>query len=210
MNAPKPYLGLSTEQKIEFSKKYMQELKTTLDLLSQEEIGGVLETLEKAFLNGKKIFIAWNWWSAATASHMASDLQKTTLWKQPQTKTDIFKFKAIALSDNIPVMTARGNDEGFDYIFSEQLKILWDTWDVLVIITGSGNSKNIIQVIESAKMMWITTIGFLWFDGGKAKPMLDQSILVPSNKYWPIEDIHMILDHLITWYFQQQINKAFE
>gem|GEM_PF-4370932 len=58
MNAPKPYLGLSTEQKIEFSKKYMQELKTTLDLLSQEEIGGVLETLEKAFLNGKKIFIA--------------------------------------------------------------------------------------------------------------------------------------------------------
>jgi len=114
------------------------------------------------------------------------------------------------LSDNIPVMTAWGNDEGFEYIFSEQLQVLWESWDVLVIITGSGNSKNILQVIATAKNIGIKTIGFLWFDGGKAKPMLDQSILVPSNKYWPIEDIHMILDHLITWYFQQQINKTFE
>lgn len=210
MNSPKTYSWLSTEQKIDFSKNYLQELKTTLDLLSQEEIGTVLETLERAFMDGKKIFITGNGWSAATASHMASDLQKTTLWKQPQTKNSIFKFKAIALSDNIPVMTARGNDEWYEYIFSEQLKILGEKGDVLVIITGSWNSKNILQVIASAKDMWITTIGFLWFDGGKAKPMLDQSILVPSNKYWPIEDIHMILDHLITWYFQQQINKTFE
>ena len=204
------YTPLSLLEKISFSKGYIEELKKILDLLNQEEIGAVLETLEKAFLGGKKIFIAWNWWSAATASHMASDLQKTTLWKQPQTKNDIFRFKAISLSDNVPIMTARGNDEGFDYIFSEQLKVLWEKWDVLVIITWSGNSKNILQVIASAKNMWITTIGFLWFDGGKAKPMLDQSILVPSNKYWPIEDIHMILDHLITWYFQQQVNKSFE
>ena len=187
------YTPLSLLEKISFSKGYIEELKKILDLLNQEEIGAVLETLEKAFLGGKKIFIAWNWWSAATASHMASDLQKTTLWKQPQTKNDIFRFKAISLSDNVPIMTARGNDEGFDYIFSEQLKVLWEKWDVLVIITWSGNSKNILQVIASAKNMWITTIGFLWFDGGKAKPMLDQSILVPSNKYWPIEDIHMII-----------------
>lgn len=210
MNAPKPYIWLSSDQKIDFSKSYLQELKTTLDLLSQEEISAVLETLEQVFLAGKKIYIAWNGGSAATASHMASDLQKTTLWKQPQTKNDIFKFKAISLSDNIPVMTAWGNDEWFDYIFSEQLKVLWEQWDVLVIITGSGNSKNILQVIETAKNIGIKTIGFLWFDGGKAKSMLDQSILVPSNKYGPIEDIHMILDHLITWYFQQQINKTFE
>lgn len=204
------YSWLSHEQKIFFSKKYIEELKLTLALLNHEEICSVLKTIEQAFLDWKKIFITWNGWSAATASHMASDLQKTTLWKHPQTKTDVFKFKTIALSDNIPVMTAWGNDEGFEYIFSEQLKVLWEQWDILIIITGSWNSKNIIQVIESAKNMWIKTIGFLGFDGGKAKSIIDQSILVPSNKYWPIEDIHMILDHLITWYFQQQINKIFE
>lgn len=210
MNTSKSYLWLSLDQKSVFSKWYIDELKKTLDLLDHEEIVSVLQTLEQIFLDGKKIFITWNGWSAATASHMASDLQKTTLGKQPQTKNDIYKFKAIALSDNIPVMTAWGNDEWYEYIFSEQLKILWEQWDVLVIITGSGNSKNILQVIDTAKTMWIKTIGFLWFDWGKAKSMLDQSILVPSNKYGPIEDIHMILDHLITWYFQQQVNKIFE
>ncbi len=210
MNTPKAYSWLSHEQKIDFSKGYIAELKATLDLLSQEEISTVLETIEQAFLDWKKIFITWNWWSSATASHMASDLQKTTLWKQPHTKNHIFKFKTIALSDNIPVMTAWGNDEGFEYIFSEQLKVLWEQWDILIVITGSWNSKNIIKIIEAAKDMWIKTIGFLGFDGGKAKSMLDQFILVPSNKFWPIEDIHMIMDHLITWYFQQQINKAFE
>lgn len=204
------YIPLSFADKISFSKGYIEELKKTLDLLDQKEIGTVLETLEKTFLDGKKIFIAWNGWSAATASHMASDLQKTTLGKQPQTKNDMFKFKAISLSDNIPVMTARGNDEWYEYIFSEQLKVLWEQWDVLVIITGSGNSKNILQIIDTAKSMGIKTIGFLWFDGGKVKPILDQFILVPSNKYGPIEDIHMILDHLITGYFQQQVSKSFK
>lgn len=210
MTTSKPYSWLSHEQKIDFSKRYIKELKSTLDLLSEEEISSVLETIEQAFLDGRKIFVTWNGWSAATASHMASDFQKTTLGKSPQTKNNIFKFKTIALSDNIPVMTAWGNDEWFEYIFSEQLKVLWEQWDILIIITGSWNSKNILQVISTAKIMWIKTIWFLWFDGGKAKSMLDQSILVPSNKYGPIEDIHMILDHLITWYFQQQINKTFE
>jgi len=210
MNTSKAYLWLSYEEKVTFSIWYIAQLQAILNSLNQEEISLVIETIENAFIEWKKIFIAWNWWSAATASHMTSDLQKTTLWKYPQTKNSIFKFKTISLSDNIPVMTARANDEGFEYIFSEQLKVLWEQWDVLIIITGSWNSQNILQVIDSAKTMWIKTIGFLWFDGGKAKPMLDQSILVECNIYWPIEDIHMILDHLITWYFQQQINKSFE
>ncbi len=203
-----PYVWLDMQQKIIFSQWYIENLKTILDLMNHADIARVIETLEKAFLEGKKIFVAGNGGSAATASHMASDLQKTTLGKHPQTKNDIFKFKTISLSDNIPVMTAWANDEGFDYIFSEQLKVLWESWDILVIITGSGNSQNILQVIDTAKNIGITTIGFLWFDGGKAKAILDQSILVPAHTYGPIEDIHMILDHLITNYFQQQIEKT--
>ena len=201
------YEALNKEWKLQFSRWYIENLKATLDLLNHEEIVWVIETIEKAFLDWKKIFIAWNWGSSATSSHMASDLQKTTLWKQPQTKNDKLKFKAISLSDNIPLMTAWWNDEGYEYIFSEQLKTLWEPWDILIIITWSWNSSNLIKAIEVAKENWIKTIWFLWFDWWKAKWMLDQSILVDSTDYWPIEDIHMVLVHLITRYFRKIINK---
>ena len=210
MTIPKTYVWLSADQKMDFSKKYLEEVKKNLDILNHEHIAKVLTVLEDAFLQGKKIFITGNGWSAATASHMASDLQKTTLGKQPHTKNHIYKFKALSLSDNIPVMTAWGNDEWFEHIFSQQLAVLWEHGDVIVIITWSGNSKNLLKTLEKAKEMGITTIGFLWFDWGKAKDMLDHHILVESTNYWPIEDIHMIMDHLITWYFQQQVNKTFE
>lgn len=200
------YQALDKEWKLKFSKWYIENLKATLDLLNHEEIVWIIETIEKAFLEWKKIFIAWNWWSSATSSHMAWDLQKTTLWKKPQTKNNQFKFKAISLSDNIPIMTARWNDEGYDYIFSEQLKTLWEQWDILIIITWSWNSSNLIKAIEIAKENWIKTIWFLGFDGWKAKLMLDQSIVVNSNDYWPIEDIHMALAHLITRYFKRLIS----
>ena len=206
MEQPKNYEWMDNLGKKDFSEWYIKELKSVLDLLDHDEIVWVISTIEKAFLEWKKIFIAWNWWSSATSSHMASDLQKTTLWKQPQTKNDNIKFKAISLSDNIPVMTARWNDEWYDYIFSEQLKTLWEEWDVLIIITWSWNSGNLIKAIEVAKENWIKTIWFLWFDWWKAKWMVDQSILVNSTNYWPIEDIHMILVHLITWYFKWIIN----
>ncbi len=210
MNISKPYTWLSIQQKVDFSKEYIEKIKKNLDILNHQDIAKVLNVIEEAFLHGKKIFITGNGGSAATASHMASDLQKTTLGKEPHHKNNIHKFKAISLSDNIPVMTAWGNDEWYEYIFSEQLVTLWEHWDVVIIITWSGNSKNLLKTIEKAKEMGITTIGFLWFDWGKAKDMLHHHILVSSTSYWPIEDIHMIFDHLITWYFQQQINKTFE
>ena len=200
------YQWLDNHGKKGFSEWYVQTLKSVLDSISHDEIAWVIETIENAFLQWKKIFIAWNGWSSTTASHMASDLQKTTLWKQPQTKNDKLKFKAISLSDNIPVMTAWWNDEWYDYIFSEQLKTLWEDWDVLIIITWSWNSWNLIKAIEVAKENWIKTIWFLGFNGWKAKWMLDQSILVDSTNYWHIEDAHMMLVHLITRYFMWQIN----
>ena len=200
------YKALDREWKLLFSRWYIENLKAILDLLKHEDIAWVIETIEKTFLEWKKIFIAWNWGSSATSNHMASDLQKTTLWKQPQTKNDKYKFKAISLCDNIPLMTAWWNDEWFDYIFSEQLKTLWEAWDLLIIITGSWNSSNLIKAIEVAKDNWIKTIWFLWFDGWKAKWMVDQSILVNSTNYWHIEDIHMMLVHLITRYFMGQIH----
>ncbi len=198
------------EIKISHCKSYIEWLKNELDKLDNERIAKTMELIEQAFLDWKKIFIAWNWWSAATANHIASDFQKTTLWRNPQTKNTEFKFKAISLSDNIPLMTAWGNDEWFDYIFSEQLKILWDNWDLLIIITWSWNSWNIIKLVEEAKNIWIKTIWFLWFDWWKVKSMLDHNIIVESDNYGFIEDTHMMLDHLITSYFKKVIQKNYE
>lgn len=198
------------ENKINHSKNYLEWLKSKLDKLDNESIAKTIELIEQAFLDGKKIFIAWNGGSAATASHIASDFQKTTLWKKPQTKNSEFKFKAISLSDNIPVMTAWWNDEWFDYIFSEQLKILWDNWDLLIIITWSWNSWNIIKLVEEARNIGVKTIWFLWFDWGKVKSMLDHHIIVESDNYGFIEDIHMMLDHLITSYFKKIIQRSYE
>lgn len=199
------YTTRNREEKITSCKNYFIWLKNTIDTLKIDDITNVIELIENAFKNWNKIFVAGNWWSAATASHMASDLQKTTLWKKPQDKTWILKFKAISLSDNIPVMTAWWNDEWFDYIFSEQLKILADKWDLLIVITGSGNSWNIIKILEEAKKIWVKTVWFLWFSWWKAKDLVDNYILVESDNYWFIEDIHMILDHLITSYFKNNI-----
>ena len=206
----KEYMELDAEGKSKFSKSYVDEVIQTLNWLPHSDITKVIEILEEGFMQWKKIFIAWNGWSAATASHMASDLQKTTLSKNPQTKTADNKFKAISLSDNTPVMTAWGNDEWYEYLFSEQLTALWEKDDVLVVITGSGNSKNIIQVVERAKEIWIKTIAFLWFTWWQVKNLVDQSILVDSTNYWPIEDAHMILVHLVTAYFKQQVQKRYE
>ena len=199
------YNQWSFDQKISHGKQYFEWLKSAIDAVDISALAKTIEMIEQAFLDWKKIFIAWNWWSAATASHVASDFQKTTLWKTPQDKNLSYKFKAISLSDNIPVMTAWGNDEWYKYIFSEQLKVLADSWDLLIVITGSGNSENIVYLVEEAKKIWVTTIWFLWFSWWKVKDILDHDVLVASDNYWFIEDIHMIFDHLIVSYFKKNI-----
>ena len=153
----------------------------------------VIEVLEKKLKENKTIYVAGNGGSAATASHMVCDLAKTS--GKP--------FKVICLSDNISFLTAVGNDISYDEAFSERLKNLGQSGDLLLVITGSGNSKNIIRAVEMAKTLKMDTMAFLGFDGGKVKGLVDNYILIPSDDYGPIEDFHMILVHLITGYFKK-------
>ena len=197
---------VTTTDKKQHVAEYLGKLTEAISKLDHQEISDTLTVIERAFLAGKYIWIAGNGGSAATASHMASDLQKTTLGKDPQSKNGQFKFRAISISDNIPVMTAWGNDEGYEHIFSQQLKTLGNPGDCLVVITGSGNSKNILTTVEEAKKMGMDAVGFLGFDGGKVRPMLDASIVVRSTEYGPIEDLHMVFDHLMTAYFKRNIS----
>ncbi len=111
-------------------------------------------------------------------------------------------MRAIALTDNVALMTAIANDDGYPSIFVEQLEALAVAGDVLIAISGSGNSENVVRAIETARKMGLVSVGILGMDGGKAKGLVDVSLVVPSSDYGPIEDIHMVLDHLSVAYLR--------
>lgn len=174
---------------------YAKELNEVLNGGDLPELFATVELLEKAFHEGKKVFIAGNGGSAATASHMMADFQKTTLGKSYEIAK---RLKAIALSDNVPLITAWGNDASYNHIFAEQLRTLGEEGDLLLVITASGNSPNILEALNVAKSIGITTIGFLGFDGGKSKPLCDVALVVPSKDYGVIEDAHAVFMHMAT------------
>lgn len=182
--------------KKQFARNYFDKLADLAKKINLTEVDKVLTLIETTHINSQMIFIVGNGGSATTASHMVCDLSKTTGKN----------IKALSLSDNTPLLTAIGNDISYDDVFSRQLEILANKGDMLLVITGSGNSKNILKAIQTAKNLGMITAGFLGFDGGKCREILDVSILVPSNEYGPVEDFHMILDHLMTEYFKKQGN----
>ena len=175
---------------------YLEQLKSVLDGLNMAELDAATGVLVEAFNNDKTVFVAGNGGSAATASHLACDFCKTTLGKTPKDRER--RLRSIALSDNVPLMTAYGNDVAYDDIFGEQLRTLARSGDVLIVITASGNSPNIIRAIEAAKKVGVKTIAFLGFQGGKAKDMVDHSILAESSNYGVIEDAHSVFMHMLT------------
>jgi len=177
-----------------FSFDYIETLCDVLHDLPTKDIDGVLRLLERAFVERRQVFIAGNGGSAATASHMANDLAKGVA------EVGGRGFRAIALSDNVPLITAIANDKSYEEIFADQLSMLGQAGDVLIVISGSGNSTNIVRAVEVAQHIQITTIALLGMGGGQVAKMADISVIVPSDDYGPIEDIHMVLDHLFTAY----------
>jgi D-sedoheptulose 7-phosphate isomerase len=119
------------------------------------------------------------------------------------------RLRVIALTDNVSLMTAWANDTDFNHIFSEPLKNLAQRGDVLVAISASGNSPNIIAAVEAAKQIGVTVLGLAGFTGGKLSKMADVSLVVPSDGYGPVEDVHMILDHIITSYLYEKLKATY-
>lgn len=182
----------------DFIKNYLLDLKTVMDNLSAEDLAEVIIILEQMWKEKRQVFLAGNGGSASTAGHMANDLMMGVAKKQP------YGFRSISLADPISSMTAIANDLAYSEIFAAQLKQLASKGDLLIVFSASGNSPNIIRALEEAVALDMRSVAFLGMDGGKAASMADKSIVVPSNEYGPIEDIHMIFDHLITGYFQKQ------
>jgi D-sedoheptulose 7-phosphate isomerase len=182
----------------EHTKEYVAGLKTVLDNLPVAELDRVAELIEDAHAARRQIFVIGNGGSAATASHMMNDLCKGTLGHKGDAAWP--RFRVIALTDNVPLMTAWANDTDYDRVFSEPLRNLAVVGDLLIAISASGNSPNIVAAVEAARELGVKVIGLAGFGGGKLAQMADVCVTVPSNEYGPVEDVHMILDHILTSY----------
>jgi D-sedoheptulose 7-phosphate isomerase len=172
-------------------ERYFNELQHTIDQLSQLEIQETIRTLHQARLDGKKIFLMGNGGSASTASHFVCDLAKNTR------SDELPDFKVIGLADNMAIFSALANDEGYSNVFAGQLAGLVDPGDVVIGISASGKSSNVLAGIEVANQRLAHTIGFTGFDGGDLARMVEINVHVPSHSIEHVEDIHLMLEHVI-------------
>jgi D-sedoheptulose 7-phosphate isomerase len=180
-----------------FIKKYIENLSDILKNIDTDVVLQIKNSLDSTIKNNSKIYIIGNGGSAATASHMANDLTVGLKLR------DIRNFDVESLSDNSSVCTAIANDIGYENIFYAQIKNKINKDDVLIAISCSGNSANILKAVEYAITQGTTIIGLTGFDGGKLKELSNISFHVdtPKGEYGLVEDAHMILDHMIYSYY---------
>jgi D-sedoheptulose 7-phosphate isomerase len=179
----------------EYFNSYIDDLKETLNGINPAEVEQVVNALLIAHKNNRQVFIIGNGGSAATASHFACDLAKGTV-NYPD--KNFMRFRASSLTDNVAILTAIGNDMSYEDVFTEQLKNYLNKDDLLLVISASGNSPNLIRAIEYARSQGALIISFLGFGGGKAKQLSDINLMVPNKNYGIAEDFHMIIEHVIT------------
>ncbi len=172
---------------------YLSRLQDTIKNLNTDEINNFINLLVEARDNDKNIFIMGNGGSAATASHFTGDFNKGVSYQHDQFK----RFKFICLNDNLPTLMAYANDVSYDDIFVEPLKNFFKPGDLVIGISGSGNSKNVLKAIEYANQNGGVTFGLVGYDGGKLKQLAQSCIHVNINDMQITEDLHMVMDHLI-------------
>jgi len=186
---------------------YIENLKSALDEIDPKIVEEIIGELINARNEGRQVFILGNGGSASTASHFACDLAKGTV----NYKDHMFKrFRALSLTDNMALITAIGNDISYDDIFVEQLKNYLKPKDVVIAISASGNSRNILKGIDYAKSLGAKTIGILGFGGGKAKNLVDIPLIISSRNYGISEDFHIIIEHIITQIIRRVLNNQKE
>ena len=173
--------------KILNSKQYFEELKKHIDELDFGAIDDLAKLIWSAYKKKRMIFFAGNGGSASTASHLAADIGKNVG----------LPFKTLALTDNVAWMTAVGNDLAYEDIFVEQLKNFADRGDVLIVISGSGNSGNVVKAVEWANKKGLATVGLLGFDGGRLKRKVKLAVVVEVKHYGYVEGIHSEIHHYV-------------
>jgi len=175
---------------------YVRYLKSVLDNLDLAAIAEFARRLEAVRAAQRTVFFVGNGGSAATCSHFANDLAKACR------SVGVPGFRAISLTDNVALMTAIANDDGYENVFAGQMRDLFKKGDMLVAISASGNSPNVLAAARLAGELGGEVVGITGFDGGELRRLSDCVVHVPSEKgeYGPVEDVHMIVDHLVTSY----------
>ena len=170
---------------------YILELQNTLMQLPTARIQEAIDLLVEARTERRQVFIMGNGGSASTASHFVCDLAKNT--RNPE----LPNFRVIGLTDNMAIFSALANDEGYENVFAQQLASFVEADDIVIGISASGNSANVLNAIELGNKVGARTIGMTGFDGGQLRKMVDIDIHIPSDCIEHVEDIHLMLEHLI-------------
>ena len=189
---------------LEYLNRFCDEF-TRLDLTQAERLS---DAIFNAWDVGRFVFICGNGGSGSNASHFCEDLGKSSLDPANFVNDAAKRLKVLSLTDNTPYILAWGNDEGFDRIFVEQLKNLASPQDVLIAISGSGNSPNILSAVEWANRHELLTFGVTGFDGGRLKEMAKASLHVPLDDMGMVESIHLALFHWVLDDVHGRINRV--
>ena len=179
-------------------QKYILHLQDVLERLKLDDVRQSIDVIMEAYYANKQIFVVGNGGSASTASNLACDLGKgTSVAGKP-------RFRVISLTDNVATMTAWSNDVAYEDVFVEQLKNLVNAGDVVIGISASGNSENVIRAMQHAADIGCSTIGWSGFGGGKLATICDVNVVVDSHQYGPVEDVHLILNHVLHAWIQEE------
>ena len=184
---------------LEFIRDYLDELDATLRALPHEQIAAIIDAIRDVRDRDAQVFVVGNGGSAATASHFAVDLGKGASLDAER------RFRVLSLTDNVPWITALGNDLSYEDVFVEQLKNFARRGDLLLAISGSGNSENVLRAVRYANSIGCRTIGLAGFAGGKLREQAQECLVVSSDHMGRIEDGHFVVQHLIVYYFMSML-----
>jgi D-sedoheptulose 7-phosphate isomerase len=180
---------------LEFIRGYLAELDATLRALPHEQVVDLIDAIRDARDRDAQIFVVGNGGSAATASHFAVDLGKGASLGAER------RFRVLSLTDNVPWITALGNDLSYADVFVEQLRNYARPGDLLLAFSGSGNSENVLRAVRYANSIGCRTIGLAGYAGGQLREEAQECLVVSADHMGRIEDGHFVIQHLIVYYF---------
>ena len=187
-------------------QEYISHLQQVLSQLSVADVRASIDLIMMAYENDQQIFIVGNWGSASTATHISCDLSKGTVTiPGGGVLPGLKRFRVISLTDNVATMSAWANDTTYDDIFVEQLKNLVCPNDLLLCISVSGNSENVLRAMRLAKQMDCRSIAWTGQNGGEMAELADVTVCVGSDRYGPVEDVHLILNHILHAWISAEI-----
>jgi D-sedoheptulose 7-phosphate isomerase len=185
-----------------FPELYKADVLKAIETIDLEKVGQAIDILRQARDEDRRIFICGNGGSASTASHFVCDMVKGASFRRDK------RFRIMALTDSLPTITAYANDVSYDCVFVEQLKNFAQAGDVVMAISGSGNSPNVLHAMEYANSIGCRTIALSGRDGGKLGPMAQLNLHASNPHMGRIEDVHMIVMHMICYYFMDAEKSA--